>query len=90
MIHRKDWNNEWINMITMAENLEQTTIRIENENSKVTIHWEEFGKTHEDTWGDLDTSERREPELIWEYLSSFEKNLDQHFKKELNPLWTIT
>ena len=24
-----------------------------------------------------------------EYLSSSEKNLDEHFEKELNPWWTI-
>ena len=24
-----------------------------------------------------------------EYLSSLEKNLDENFEKELNPLWTI-
>ena len=24
-----------------------------------------------------------------EYMGSSEKNLDEHFEKELNPLWTI-
>ena len=53
----------------MEENLEQTTVRIENENSKGTIHREEFGKRMKILEGILDTREQRNQELIREYLN---------------------
>ena len=49
-------------------NLEQTTVRIENESSKGTIQRKELEK-NEDTWQNLDTRERRDHGLIWGYLS---------------------
>ena len=43
--------------------LERTTVRIKNESGKGTNHRKEM-ETNDDTWGDLDRSERRDRELI--------------------------
>ena len=51
-----------------SENLELTTVKIENESGKGTIYGKNW-KMNEDTWGDLDTWERRDHELIRGYLN---------------------
>ena len=56
-------------MITKEENVEWTTIRIEKERLK---HEETPGRIrnlNEDAWENLDTWERRDHELIREYLN---------------------
>ena len=40
-----DWKNEWIDMITKEKESERTTVRIENERIKGTIHCEELEGT---------------------------------------------
>ena len=64
---------------------------------KISHSWQHVN--HE-TWTQIMKNDIGPPQMIWykelhfgmqdeEYLSSFEKNLDEHFEKELNPWWTI-